>query len=502
MSGKTKLVIKNTAIQTASQLVTWTMTWVLLSVLPRFLGDANFGKLFFAFSYCAIFGTFINFGMNTFLVREMAVLSGDKDGEAENGLAQGRHLLSNLFALKLAMAAVAYLLMCLVILLLPYDAITRQAVFIVGAVTCLTSLTMALGSAFQGMQSMVIPNLAVISEKAIVTGGACLALVYFKFSVLEVCWVYLAGALVNFVLTYVFLQRRICFGLSLDGVWVRRILLGSVPFLIWVVFGEIYVRIDVLMLSLMTNDAVVGWYGVAFRLYGAILFVPMIFNTAIFPALAKMGGGKAEVGADFARATRRLMNLMLVVSVPIAAGIIMVADPILLQLYGPGSYLNAGPCLKLLGFSVLIMCLDVLLGSVLISRGLEKPWSYMAIAAAFFNPALNAFLIPMTQKAYGNGGIGAATATVLTEVLMMCGALYLFPRGILAKQNLVVALKAVAVAALMMMLLQWLDLANLVLMVVLGAGFYGVVALLVGVMPGEDLAHLKHAVLSRTRRQK
>ena len=49
--SKTRLALKNTAIQAASQLVTWTLSWILLVILPRYLGDVQFGKLFFAISY-------------------------------------------------------------------------------------------------------------------------------------------------------------------------------------------------------------------------------------------------------------------------------------------------------------------------------------------------------------------------------------------------------------------------------------------------------------------
>ena len=44
--SKTRRALKNTAIQAASQLVTWTLSWFLLVILPRKLGDASFGKLF------------------------------------------------------------------------------------------------------------------------------------------------------------------------------------------------------------------------------------------------------------------------------------------------------------------------------------------------------------------------------------------------------------------------------------------------------------------------
>ena len=74
--------------------------------------------------------------------------------------------------------------------------------------------------------------------------------------------------MLSFALQLGWLRRLERFAFAWDYVLIRRVFLGGLPFLVWVIFGEIYVRIDVLMLSLMTSDAVVGWYGAATRLYG------------------------------------------------------------------------------------------------------------------------------------------------------------------------------------------------------------------------------------------
>ncbi len=494
MQGKTKLVLKNTAIQGGSQLVTWSLTWVLLILLPRYLGDAAFGKLFFAISYGTIFSMLINLGINTYLVREVSIINPWLEDSHKGGTEKEhlRDLLANTFTMKVILSVVIYGVMSGLIYLLPYDDLTRRAVLIIGASTCLGSLTLAMGSAFQGLQQMLAPNLALILEKLIVTAG-CAYLLLTGSSLLPVCWVHLGGAVVSFLVTLVLLFRKVRFGFGWDRKWMRRIFLGSLPFLIWVVFGEIYVRIDVFMLSLMTSDDVVGWYGAAFRLYGALLFLPHVLNTAVFPAMTRMGA-RAEEGEDFQRATRRLMNMLLFVSVPIAAGTYAVAEPFVILLYGHGPFENSVPCLQLFSVSILLVCVDVLLGSILIAQGREKAWSFMAIAAALFNPLLNLFFIPYTQNVYGNGGIGAAAATLLTEALMMGGALWLLPAGVLSRENLFTFIKAALLSGVMVVGLHMIPLPHAAWMVLAGALFYLVFALLIRVIPREDLAHVRHAL--------
>ena len=493
--SKTRRALKNTAIQAASQLVTWTLSWILLVILPRKLGDANFGKLFFALSYGMIFSQLINLGVNTFLVREVAVLHPASDlPETENSRRRNalRALISNVFTLKVVLAFVVYALQSALIFVLPYDAATRTAVLIIGLGTCVGAVGQTLSGVFQGLENMLGPNIAVILEKAIVTGG-CWLLLALGCDLRAVCWAHTAATVLSFALQLGWLRRIERFAFAWDYVLIRRVCLGGLPFLIWVIFGEIYVRIDVLMLSLMTSDAVVGWYGAATRLYGTLLFIPTIMMSSVFPAMMRLGAGGQDEAA-FGRASERLMNLLLFSGVPVAAGTIAVAAPLVKLLYGVGPFAQAAPNLQVLGGSILLVSIDIILGTALIARGKEKPWACMAIAAAFFNPLLNLWAIPYAQLHGGNGGVGAAWATLLTEVLMMLGAFWLMPKGVFSRRNLLCGAKAIALGTAMVLLLRWWGTQNIFLIIAAGGAFYVPLALLVGVVPREDLAHIFHAL--------
>lgn len=494
MGGKTRTVIVNSALQTGTQVVTWALSWILLVILPRRLGDENFGTLFFAISYGTIFATCINLGINSFLLKQVAILRPSDDTPVPEEL---RELVGGIVTLKLTLAVLTYAIQSILIFILPYDALTQQTVLIIGAATCIGSLTLTAGSVFQGMEKLWIPNAALIAEKAVTT-LVCTVLLLRGASLLPVCWVYLVAAAVSLVLVALPLARTIPMRLRLTRPLLRTIMIGGLPFLIWVIFGEIYVRIDVLMLSLMTSAAVVGWYGAAFRLYSTLLFVPHTLNTVVFPALIRMGA-KDDDDAAFSRATERLMILLLAAAMPIGVGTAIIAPHILRLLYGEGPFANSGPCLQIFSASIVLVCIDVMLGSVLIARHREKMWSLMAVAAAAFNPLMNAWMIPLTQRLYGNGGIGAATATLLTELLMMIGAICLLPRGILGRRTIITAVKAAAVSLAMGALIVALKLENVFAIIAVGGLFYTIVALATGVIPFTIIAHIRHAIFKEGR---
>ena len=113
MPGRTRQALHNTMIQAGSQVLTWALSWVLLVLLPRYLGDDGFGKLFFAISYGTIFSTLINLGVNTYLTKQVAVFREGKDGGGAVA-----ELIANAFGLKLSLAVIVYLLQAGLIYLL------------------------------------------------------------------------------------------------------------------------------------------------------------------------------------------------------------------------------------------------------------------------------------------------------------------------------------------------------------------------------------------------
>jgi len=480
LTGK---VMKNAAFQAGSQLVTWLFAWVLLVTLPRYLGDEGFGRLFFAISFALIASIFMNLGVNTWLVREVA-----------RAPEQGPRLMANAMSLKLLLSLLVYAAQLGIVRGMDVTAEAVTATDIIGLAFVVGAFGQTFTSYLQAEQRGREPALALVAEKFVVTVGS-VALLYAGHGLVAVAWMHLAGALTSTAVTGLALYRHIPFQLAWDRVVMRRLLVGSAPFLIWIVFGEIYVRIDVMMLTSMVGDSVVGWYGAAFRLYGTLLFVPNIFMTAVFPAIARKF---AQPGEEAALATRRTLNLMLLVSIPLGLGMTLVARPVIELLFGLQEFGHAVENLRIFGLSMVFVCIDVVLGSVLIASDRQKQWSYAAIGAAALNPALNLLLIPWTQERLGNGGYGAALATLATEIFMMVVAFRLLPEGVFDRGSRLTALKAATAGALMLAAVAPLASPGLVTVIAVGAATYTVAVFALRVLPRADVAHLMHALRRRS----
>jgi hypothetical protein len=61
------------------------------------------------------------------------------------------------------------------------------------------------------------------------------------------------------------------------------------------------------------------------------------------------------------------------------------------------------------------MYLNIMLNQVCVASGRQGMWTWLMVGATIVNPALNAALIPVTQRHFGNGAVGAAIALAATE---------------------------------------------------------------------------------------
>lgn len=223
------------------------------------------------------------------------------------------------------------------------------------------------------------------------------------------------------------------------------------------------------MISYFTNDAVTGWYGGAFRFFDIVMVLPLIYKTAIFPVFSKLWDDKA---GKLEETVSESMRLMVLLGLPVALIIYVYASPIIDFFMGLEEYGASVIILKIFSASIPFIYLDIILGSALLGAAeKQKAWALIGFLAIFVNIGLNAILIPGSQELYSNGGIGAASATLFTEIFMMISALFLIPKGYLKGFKSTYLLKpvgALAVMGGMIVLTQYLNIFWLLSIVIVG----------------------------------
>ncbi|MFT7463022.1 MAG: O-antigen/teichoic acid export membrane protein [Pseudohongiellaceae bacterium] len=209
------------------------------------------------------------------------------------------------------LAAVVYGVLLLAVGFMDLAPVALAAARILGLCFMLGQLGLSFASFLNGMEMARIPAFALVVEKYLLTGG-CVALLLSGYGLVAVAWMHVIAVAGSLTCLAWRTYRLVPFRLGITREQGKSLLKGASPFLVWLIFGEIYVRIDVLMLASMTGEDMVGWYGAAFRLYATLLFIPNLFMTTVVPALTRKFASEGESAGV---ASRRTLNFMLLVSV-------------------------------------------------------------------------------------------------------------------------------------------------------------------------------------------
>ncbi|UWR16539.1 MATE family efflux transporter [Sulfitobacter sp. M368] len=179
----------------------------------------------------------------------------------------------------------------------------------------------------------------------------------------------------------------------------------------------------------VTDTVMLGWFSVealaAVTLGSTFFFVLFIFGSgfawAVMPLVASFAAEKDEVGIR--RATRMGIWLSLIFAM-IAMPILVWAEPVL-RLLGQGDDLAfvAGQYLKVAGWGIIPALFVMVLKSYLAALERTQVVFWITIVAAIFNAIANYALIFGNWGAPELGVVGAAIASLSTQVVSLIGIL-------------------------------------------------------------------------------
>jgi O-antigen/teichoic acid export membrane protein len=218
----------------------------------------------------------------------------------------------------------------------------------------------------------------------------------------------------------------------LDLQHVRSVIAGGLPFLGCTLTQIVASTIDRVILGAMVPAAEVGWYAAANRIVYIPIFVPNLVSAPLFVAVSRHSGDTPMVRKALAESLR----VVLLCTVPLAAGLMVVA-PVIPSLVGwPADFENTVVLMQVLAISMPLMSVNTILVSALMALGRERRWVWLSAVVTVANILMNIACIPLFESLTGDGAIGSAAITAVTEVLMTAGILTLVPREVLDSRTL------------------------------------------------------------------
>ncbi|MDO8592876.1 MAG: flippase [bacterium] len=397
MPEKITNIAKNTSYFTLALILQKVISFSYFVLIARAIGPADLGKYYFAISFTSIFGIFIDIGQSSVLTREVA----KRPDEAEQ-------LFSSVFLMKLPLALLSTLAVFIIINFSAYPEITRQLVYLSMLCMALDSFTLTFFAISRGFHSLKYESVSSVIFQLIVFA---VALAVLKFN-LGLAWLMMSlvlASLYNFLFSFYILKKR--WGLKInwrpDKILIKHILMISLPFAVFAIFQRIYMYLDSVMLSLLAGDHQAGIYQIPFKIIFALQFLPLAFVASLFPALSSYWhNNRQQLAITFERA----MSYLIIISLPVSAGGVILADKIMV-IFKSG-YSGAILPLQITLAAVIFMFLNFPVGSLLNACDRQKRnTANMGIALAA-SIILNLILIPRYQA------VGASLTALLTNLLM------------------------------------------------------------------------------------
>ncbi|MBL7205216.1 MAG: flippase [Desulfobacteraceae bacterium] len=372
------------------------LSFFLMVFIARLLGDVGVGQYSFIFAFGSLIVLLGNPGLEYLIVKEVS---------ADKGLLPTYG--GNILSLKMILSVLAVSVTVALSLFVNKSQVVIYSLLIV----CIIYGFDVVGSTFSRIlhanERMDLTSLAEVAERVIALGLGVIVL-YQTRSILYLVLALLVSRVVREVIYFYFSNRYFIPVLRGDWLIWKELFIKSISFSLSIFFLYIYYRIDTVMLSLMVNDQVTGWYNAAYRLVDVVNYIPFLIVTAILPPMARSSKKDKDLLRDL---FNRSLRYLIILAAPIGLGTYLLAPRIIQFVYGEG-FSNAAFALKILIWAEVLVFVNYLGGQLLNVIDKQKAYTMIIGITAGVNILLNVILIP--KYTY----IGASVATLLCEVVV------------------------------------------------------------------------------------
>lgn len=466
-------IAKNTTILFLSQVISFILIFFYTIYIARYLGAEGYGVFTFALAFSGIFSIMTDLGLSTLTVREVA---------RDKKLAS--KYLGNAFLIKLILSFFTFVIIAIVINMIEYSQEIIYVVYFISMSTILISLNGIFYSIFQAYEKLEYQSLGQIVSSLTMFLGVWVG-IFLGFDVVGFSLLFLFSNFIVLVYTIIISAWKFLIPkIEYDNHFWKSILIESLPFGLTGISVVIYTFIDSIMLTIIQGTEVVGWYNAAYKLVLFLLFIPSTINIAVFPAMSKLHISSLD---SLRLINEKYFKFMIIIGIPICFGISILADRIILLIFGI-EYIPSIFALQILVWTIAFTFARASFVKLLEATDKQIILSKITWITVIVNILLNLALIPNFSF------IGASIATVLTEIVligMIFKVSFKFGYGINFKLIIHNLIKILLASLIMCLFLIYFKNLNLLFLGVFSTFLYFLVLYFIRGIDDKDLLILK-----------
>jgi O-antigen/teichoic acid export membrane protein len=412
-----RLVLKNTLYLSISQALTVPLSILVNVVVARYLGPDAFGLSYFTFTLCGFGFLIVSWGHDGVLP---AVVARD---HSQSGLMLGSSL-----AFRAVLSIPIYLVMAIGCYLFGYDTELQWILALTAIHQLLTVFAAACKDTIRGLERADIPAYTHVGQQ-LINAAFIIAVVMLGGQLRAAMVAQVAACAIILVVLWVLLRPAGVAQLRASWAATKTLFHGGTPFVVSGLVMSLQPMIDAAFLSKLAPLEVMGWFAVARRLVGVLIFPASALIGALYPTLCRL---YVTDRRDFALTASSSLRGVAALVVPVTLGSALYADTAI-AIFSKDTFGPAADNLRVLSVFVALVYFSMPLGTCVLAAGKQRAWSFVQSLCLVTSLGLDPFLVPWFQQRWGNGGLGVCLASTLSEVLVVACGVWLTPKGIFDK---------------------------------------------------------------------
>jgi O-antigen/teichoic acid export membrane protein len=333
------------------------------------------------FSFSTIFGLLSDMGIAKIAVRDMS-----RDASSSRGV------LGTTIAARLVLATLGFLLAQVVLLAMGTRMDLRAAAAVV-SLLYVNEAIMSMTAVFQVRLAMQYAALNTVINQSVQT-ILIFWLISQQASMLQLVAVPLLAGGLEVGLTFLIVRRRFKARLGLDLRRLPSLVAEAWPIGLGALLGAAFLKVDSIILGIMTTPGDVGMYGAAYKPIEYLFLASAVIIQPMFPLLARW---QAVDTRRFQAMHRRGAQVLMAIALPIPVVLFFVAEPLLL---------------RILSFMLVLMVVTLWQDFTLIAGGKQRVTLIYDFAGLALHVVVAVVLIGQI------GYIGAAFAATVTSLFV------------------------------------------------------------------------------------
>lgn len=467
----TRKIAHNTLVQIIGRGGAGVLAVVAISLITRYLGTEGFGFYTTAISFLQFFGILIDFGLTMITVQMIS----ERDDGAEK-------VVGNIVALRTVSAVIFLGIAPAIALFFPYPAVVKWGILITTLTFVSQLLLQTVSGVFQKHLAMHIPAAADFISRLFYVALVAI-LIYFKQGILSILFALALSNCLSLAIIYFYAGKFVPIKPMWDFALWKEILRRSWPIGLSIILNLIYLKADILLLSVFKSQSEVGLYGAPYKLIDALTMFAMLFMGLILPLLAAAWakGDKERFAALF----QKTFNLLVIFTIPTIVGAYYLSDKVMTFVAG-ADFAVSGKILTILTLGAGAVFIGSLFSHTIVAIDKQKTiiWGYLADAAL----SLVGYFIFIPKYSY----LGAAWVTVFSETfIVLIGIIIVWRETKIRPKFIKILFKSLLAAIPMAFALRYLQNLQVLLAISIAAMIY---VIFIVILKGISVSEIKQIV--------